>query len=236
MGTIINALSVVVATFFGLIFKRGLSESLQKKIMFVLGLALSALALGWFLSDFLVIEDDTISTRYDLLIIISLVIGSVIGTVIDIDGRLTRFANGVEKKYNLPPIAKGFIAGTLIFCVGAMAILGSIQDGLSGDITTLLVKSLLDFITAMMLASIFGIGVAFAAISILVYQGTITILAMFVGAFLTTEMIMAISMIGNILLVAMGMNFMELKQIKVANMLPALLIPVLYFFVLNIFF
>ncbi len=235
MGTVINALAVIIATFLGLIFKRGLNEVLQKKIMFVLGLALSAMALGWFLSDFLVVESDGISTRYDLLIIISLVIGSIIGTAIDIDGRLTRFAHGIETRYNLPPLAKGFIAGTLIFCVGAMAILGPIQDGLTGDMTTLLVKSLLDFITAMMLASVFGVGVAFAAISILIYQGSITILAIFLGAFLTSEMIMSVAMIGNILLVAMGMNFMELKQIKVANMLPSLVIPIIYFFILNIF-
>lgn len=113
-----------------------------------------------------------------------------------------------------------------------MAIVGSIKDGLYGDMTTLLIKSALDFVTAMILASVLGIGVIFSAISVLVYQGAITLLAMFVGDVLSPEIIRSISMVGNILLIAIGINFMELKRIKVANMLPALLVPVIYHIVL----
>ncbi len=235
MGTIVNAIAIVVATMIGMVFKQGLPERLKKAIMFMMGLALASMSLGWFIRDFLVFGPDGFETRYDLLIIISLVLGTIIGEILNIDGGLRKFADGVEKKYNLPPVAKGFISGTLIFCVGAMAILGSIQDGLTGDMTTLLFKSVLDFITAMMLASVFGIGVAFAAISVLVYQGLITIGAMLAGQFLTLEMITAIGMVGNIILVAMGINFMELKEVKVANMLPALIIPVVYFAFLGFF-
>jgi len=235
MGTIINAIAIVVATLIGMTLRKGLPASLQKTIMFVLGLALFALSLGWFLSDFLVIGEDGISTSGDLLIILSLIIGTTAGEKIDIDGRLQRFAHGFEEKYKLPPLAKGYIAGTLIFCVGAMAILGSIQDGLTGDMSTLLIKSALDFITAMMLASVFGLGVAFAAVSVLVYQGAITIGAMYAGMFLTVQMVTALSMVGNILLIAMALNFMELKKVRVANMLPALLVPVLYYILIGLF-
>ncbi len=234
MGTIINAVAIVIATFIGMMFKKSLPQTLQKAIMIVLGLSLSILAIGWFLSDFLVLETDGFSTQYDLLIIISLVVGTLVGEKIDIDGRLKRFANGIEKRYNLPPIAQGFISGTLIFCIGAMAVLGAFQDGLHGDITTLLVKSVLDFITAMMLASVFGIGVMFAAVSVLIYQGSITIIASYAGMFLSNEMIVSMSMVGNILLVAMGLNFMEFTKIRVANMLPALLIPILYFVIIGL--
>ncbi len=235
MGTLINAGAIVVASLIGLLFKKGIPEALQRAIMFTMGLALAVMALGWFLVDFIVVDQGTLSTQYDLLVIISLVVGTVIGEIIDIDGGLRRFSLKVEKKYHLPPLAKGFISGTLIFCVGAMAILGSIQDGLSGDMTTLLFKSVLDFITALMLTTVFGIGVMFAALSVLIYQGLITLGAMFAGQFLTIPMITVIGMVGNLLLIAMGINFMQLKTIKVANMLPALLIPVIYFVLLSFF-
>jgi len=191
-------------------------------------------SLGWFLSDFLVVEDGDLSTRYDLLIMVSLIIGTLIGEVIDIDRRLNRTAYNIEKKYNLPPIAKGFISATLIFCVGALAIMGAIRDGLYGDSTLLIFKSALDFITAMMLASVFGIGVIFSAVSVLIYQGGITLLAMMSGEFLTEPMIVSMTLVGNMILVAMGISFMEIKAIKVANMLPALLVPILYFFIISL--
>lgn len=235
MGTLINALAIVVATLLGVIFKKGLPEKIQKGVMVSLGLGLTALSLGWFLKDFFTIEINSITTNNDLLIIISLVVGVIIGEWIDIDARLNMWAENIEKKYNLPPLAKGFIAATLIFCVGAMAIVGSIKDGLYGDMTTLLIKSALDFVTAMILASVLGIGVIFSAISVLVYQGGITLLAMFGADLLTPDIISSLSMVGNILLIAIGINFMELKKIKVANMLPALLIPILYHVVMLIF-
>ncbi len=235
MGTLINVGAIVIASILGVVFKRGLPEKIQKSVMFALGISLVAISLGLFLKYFLVIEGSLISTQGELLIVISLVVGIIIGEWIDIDGRLSRWAEGIEKKYNLPPLAKGFVAGTLIFCVGAMAIVGPLQDGLYGDTTTLLIKSALDFVTAMILASIFGIGVIFSAISVLIYQGSITLLAMYTSNFLPIEMINSVAMIGNILLIAIGINFMELRKVKVANMLPALLIPVLYYIILLFF-
>lgn len=235
MGTLINAAAIIIATLLGVIFKKGLPERIQKGVMVSLGLGLAALSLGWFLKDFFTIQNGDLLTSDDLLIIVSLVIGVMIGEWIDIEGRLNTWAEGIEKKYNLPPLAKGFIAATLIFCVGAMAIVGSIQDGIYGDMTTLLIKSALDFVTAMILASVLGIGVIFSAISVLIYQGAITILAMFGADLMTSEIIRSLSMIGNILLIGIGINFMELKRIKVANMLPALLVPIIYHVILILF-
>jgi uncharacterized protein len=235
MGTIINAISIVIATFIGLLFKKGLSENLQKSIMFVLGLGLVALSLGWFIKDFLSYDGVVFSTSGDLLIILSLVFGVIIGEMINIDRRLNQFAEGVQNKYKLPPIAKGFVAGTLIFCVGAMAIVGALKDGISQDSTTLIIKSALDFITAMVLSSFLGIGVMFSALSVLIYQGSITILAQILAPLLTEPMIASLSMVGSILLIAMGLNFMEVTKIKVANMLPALIFPILYHIIVQIF-
>jgi uncharacterized protein len=234
MGTLINVAAIIIASLLGVILKKGLPEKIQKGIMLALGIGLIALSLGWFLKDFLIVTEDGITTHSDLLIILSLVFGVLIGEWIDIDMRLNRFAENIEKKYNLPPLAKGFIAATLIFCVGAMAIVGSIQDGLYGDTTTLIIKSTLDFVTAMILSSILGIGVIFSAISVFIYQGSITLLASASETFLTTDMITAISMVGNILLIAIGINFMEIKRIKVANMLPAIFIPIVYYLVISL--
>lgn len=235
MGTLINAAAIVVATLLGVLLKKGLSERIQKSIMFAMGLGLAALSLGWFFKDFFLIHENRIGTQGDLLVILSLVIGVAIGEWIDIDSRLTKGAYAIETKYKLPPLAKGFISATLIFCVGAMAIIGSIQDGLNGDITTLVIKSALDFVTALVLAATLGIGVMFSAISVLIYQGAITLLAGTVQSFLTPEMLASVSMVGNILLIAIGINFMEFKKVKVANMLPALLVPVIYYAVMALF-
>lgn len=235
MGTIINAVAIIIASFLGVFLKKGLPEKMQKAVMVSLGLGLTALSIGWFLQDFFIINSAGITTQYDLLVIISLVIGVLIGEWIDIDHRLNTWAENFEKKHNLPPLARGFIAATMIFCVGAMAIVGSIKDGLTGDITTLLIKSALDFVTAMILASVLGIGVAFSALSVLLYQGSITLLAVIGGDLLSAEIIQTMSMVGNILLIAIGINFMELRRIKVANMLPSLLIPVLYFIIMSFF-
>ncbi|TNF08762.1 MAG: DUF554 domain-containing protein [Bacillota bacterium] len=231
MGTLINAIAIIIATLIGITLKKGLPEKIQKSVMMALGLGLITLSLGWFLSDFFTIINDDLSTSSELLIILSLVIGAAIGEWIDIDLRLNRWAENIELKYKLPPLAKGFISATLIFCVGAMAIVGSIEDGISGDYSVLVIKSLLDFITAMILASVLGIGVIFSAISVLLYQGSIFLLAREAQGFLTPEVVRSLSMVGNILLIAIGFNFMEIKKIKVANLLPALVIPIIYFII-----
>lgn len=237
MGTLVNVLAVIVASILGVLLKKGLSDKIQKAVIFSIGLGLFVLSIGWFLKDFLVINDDfTISTRFDLLVIISLVIGSMIGTLIDIDEKLYTFADKVEKKYNLPPIAKGFVTATLIFSVGAMSITGSIQDGLGLGMTTLLIKSTLDFFTGMILASALGIGVMFSAISVLIYQGAIFLLAGFLSEYMTADMILTMSMVGNIMLIGIAFNFMEIKKVKVANLLPALLIPIIYLIIKSLFF
>jgi len=235
MGTLINVAAIIVATILGMTFKRGLSEKIQKAMIFAIGLGLFVLSIGWFLSDFIVIENDTLSTRFDLLLLISLVVGTLIGTWIDIDDKINNFAMKVEKKYHLPPMAKGFVTATLIFSVGAMSITGAIQDGLGQGMTILLVKSTLDFFTGMILASTLGIGVMFSAVVVLVYQGGITVLASVLNDYASPDIIATISMIGNIILIAIAFNFMEIKKVKIANLLPALLMPVIYLFVIQLF-
>jgi len=235
MGTLINVAAIIVASLLGVMFKKGLPERIQKSVMLALGLGLATASVGWFLQGFFSVDGSSLTTSRELLIIVSLVVGILIGETIDIDRRLNNWAENIERKYNLPPLAKGFIAATLIFCVGAMTIIGPINDGLYNDQTVLIVKSMLDFVTALILASIFGIGVIFSAISVLVIQGGIFLLASQADQFLTTDMTSALLMVGSILLIAIGINFMEIKKIKVANMLPALLIPIIYYLVISLF-
>ena len=236
MGTLINVAAIIVASILGVMLKKGLPEKIQKIIIFSIGLGLFTISIGWFIKDFIVINDDmTLSTRFDLLMIISLVVGSIIGTWIDIDDKINRFVIKIETKYNLPPIAKGFVTATLIFTVGALSITGALQDGLGQGITTLLVKSTLDFFTGFILASTLGIGVIFSAVVVLVYQGSITLLATFLSTHMTSDMIVTISMIGNLILIAIALNFMEIKKVKVANLLPALLIPIIYLIIQQLF-
>jgi len=235
MGTLINVAAIIVGSILGVIFKKGLPEKIQKSVMLALGLGLTAVSIGWFLQEFLSVDGASLTTSRELLIIVSLVIGVLIGEWIDIDLRLNNWAENIEKKYHLPPLAKGFIAATLIFCVGAMTIIGPINDGLYGDQTVLIIKSMLDFVTALILASIFGIGVIFSAISVLIIQGSIFLLASEADQFLTPDMTSALLMVGSILLIAIGINFMEIRKIKVANMLPSLLIPIIYYLVISWF-
>ena len=229
MGTLINASAIVIATLLGIILRRFLTEQFRKSIMAVLGVGLLVLSLGWFLKDFLVVNGSSLSTRYDMVILLSLVLGTAIGEWMDIDGWFTRSVEKIENRYRLPPIAKGFISASLIFCVGTMAILGSFQEGISGDLSILLLKSTLDFVTAMMLASVLGLGVALSAFSILIYQGTLTIFSSFLAPYLAGDLLLQLSLVGNVILVAIAFNFLEIKTIKVANWLPSLLGPVVYY-------
>jgi uncharacterized protein len=235
MGTLINVAAIIIASILGVLLKKRLSQDLQKSILFALGIGLLVLSIGWFLKDFLIVGESGISTHKELLIILSLVIGTIIGTFLKLDERLTQLMLNIETKYHLPPLAKGFVTATIIFCVGAMAILGSIQDGLYQQIDILVIKSLLDFVTAIMLASIFGIGVIFSAASVLVYQGSLTILARYLDTFLTPSMLVGMSMVGNILLIAIAIDFMDLKKVKVLNMLPAIFIPLIYEAIMTLF-
>jgi uncharacterized membrane protein YqgA involved in biofilm formation len=125
--------------------------------------------------------------------------------------------------------AQGFVTASLLFCVGAMAIVGSLEDGLTGDAGTLLAKSILDGVSAVIFAATMGIGVVFSAIPVFIYQGAITLLAGFIKPFLTDMVISQTSLVGSILIIGIGFNMLELKKFKVGNMLPAIFIPIIYY-------
>jgi len=168
-----------------------------------------------------------------LLVIFSLVIGSLIGEFINIENRLEQLGKRLEARFSKPGsgIAKGFVVASLVFCVGSMAIVGSLESGLTGNHQTLFAKSALDGLFSIIFASTLGLGVLFSSVSVFIYQGTITLTSSLMKPFLIPAVINQMSGVGGILIMAIGINLLEIQKIKVGNMLPAIFIPLVYYMI-----
>lgn len=233
-GSVVNAVAVIGGALVGMIVKGKLSERFKSIVMQALGLSVFIIGLSGTLSAiFKVSSDGTLESRDIMEMIIFLVVGSLIGEAINIEKRLNRLAELIQNK--LPSsggnFSVGFVTATLLFCVGAMAIVGSLEEGLTGNADTLYAKSILDCISSIIFSSTMGIGVLFSAIPVLVYQGSITLLAEFLEPMLTTEVISQMSLVGNVLILGIGLNLLEIRSIKVANMLPAVFLPIIYYLI-----
>jgi uncharacterized membrane protein YqgA involved in biofilm formation len=228
MGTLINAAGIIIASIIGVMLKSKVSKNFIKSMKDIMGLTLLFLSIGWFIRDFIVVDNHFISTRFDLEILVILILGTVIGSLLSIDERFNQLIKRIETKHQLPPLAEGFITASLIFCVGAMAIIGVFQDVIQGNITILVMKTIFDMITALILASTLGIGVMFSSISVLLYQGLWMVFAFIFKTQFSDSMLLLISLIGNILIAGLAFNFLEIKQFKVLNMLPAIIIAIIY--------
>lgn len=222
IGTLINFAAVIVGTALGLLLRKGIPQRLRDTI--VQGQGLCVILIG--LSSALKTADVT-------GIIICMVIGSLLGALINIEGRLDSLGKAIEKRVSPNgeegSIAKGFVTASLVFCVGAMAIVGSIDSGLRGDHSTLIAKSVLDGVFAIFFTSSLGIGVGLSAVAVLVYQGTIALLAGWIEPLLTTQIITEMSAAGGLLIAGIGLNMVYDKHhIPVGNMLPAIFLPMAY--------
>lgn len=231
LGTIINVAAVIFGSLLGVIIRGGLKEKTQNILVQACGLATLFIGISGSLEQMLVVTEDGIQATGTLLLICSLVIGAFIGEWIDIEMRLdhagSRLRNmikaGTDNRF-----VDGFVTSSLVICVGAMAVVGSIQDGLTGDYSMLFSKSVLDFIITLVFASTMGIGVLFSALPLGIYQGGITLLAVFIAPYLTDEMISGLSLVGSVLIFGVGINLLWEKKLKVGNLLPALVVPVIY--------
>lgn len=223
-GTIVNSLAIIVGGLIGLILKRGIREEYRNTIMD--GIALSVIVIG---------VSGGIESKNILLVVGSIVIGSILGEWMRIEKKLDRAGENLQKKFGRGDsnFSKAFVTSSLIYCVGAMAIVGSIESGIQGDHSTLFVKSILDGITSLLFASTLGIGVIFSAIPVFLYQGGITLLANSLADILTPQVINEMSSVGGILIMAIGINLLGIKKIKVGNMLPAIFIPPVYFLLVS---
>jgi len=225
LGTYVNTLVIILGSILGLLIKNGLKEKYKTIVMNGVGLSVLFIGISTTLNGIL-------NGGEPILFIISIVIGGLIGEFIDIDLRLNRLGDSLQNRVGRGGehnIAKGFVTASLIFCVGTMAILGSLESGLQGKHDMLYAKSVLDGVTSIILTSTLGIGVIFSSIAVLIYQGSITLLAKFIEPVLTVETIREISIIGGILIFSLGLNLLNIKKIKTANYLPAILIPPIYY-------
>ncbi len=231
IGTIVNTAAIIVGSAIGIFAKKGLSESMRDSLMKVLGIAVIFIGIGCTLQEMLVIgEDGTLQTSGIMMMILSLVIGTLVGELCHIEDHLEKLGDTIKKWKIFRADARftdGFVTATLVVCVGAMAIVGSLRDGLQGDPSMLYSKSVLDFISTMIFASTLGVGVLCSAIPLALYQGAITLFAGALGDFLTDAMISDLSLVGSVLIFGVGLNLFFGKVVKVGNMLPALLIPIL---------
>ncbi len=211
-GTIINAVAIVVGTGLGVALKRGIPE--RFKITVIQGIALAVIVIGLQMA---------LQTENVLIVVLSLVFGGLTGELLRIEDMLAAIGGKIEKRLggNGGNFTKAFVTASLVYCVGAMAIVGSIQDGISGDATTLYAKSLLDGVASVVFASTLGVGVAFSAIPVFLYQGSITLLAQYLQGFLTSDVIKEITATGGVLIIGIGIKMLEIKEIKVGNLLPA---------------
>lgn len=225
LGTIVNSLSIIIGSLIGISIKRGIKEEYKSTIMD--GIGLTVIIIGIMGS----IKSDNI-----ILLIGSIVLGSIIGEALRIETKLNNLGDSLESKFGGDDsnFSRGFVTASLVYCVGAMAIVGSLESGIAGNHETLFAKSILDGISSIIFASTLGIGVAFSAIPVAIYQGGITILANSVKDLLTPMVINEMSAVGGILIMAIGINILNIKKIKVGNMLPAVFIPIIYYLLINL--
>ncbi len=221
VGVIVNAIAVVIGSLLGLIFKKGIPEKISDALTSVLGLAVVFVGL---------------SSAFDgqniLITIISLAIGTVIGTLANIDRGINKLGSWVENRFSngneKVSIAQGFVTASLLFCVGSMTIVGSLQAGISGNNEMLFTKSLLDFVLAIVLTSTLGIGVILSALFVLVFQGAIALSAGFASQFLSDFVVAEMTCTGSILVMAIGLNLAGITKIKVADCMPAVFLPIIF--------
>lgn len=234
IGTIVNAIAMALGGLIGLIFKKWIKEEYSNRVLKAIGIAILAIAIVGIIKSMITINPDgSLSSHYELIIIICLSCGTLIGELIKLDTHLGKMAMKAEKRFvkdetKQGTFAKGFISASLVACVGAMALVGSIQGAL-GDPTTLYLKSMIDFVTMIVLASTLGYGVVFASISVFVYQGIITLLGYLLNNFMTVEFINAFSALGYAMIMAIAFNFITDSKVKIANMLPSIILLIIYF-------
>lgn len=231
LGTIINTLAVVIGGLIGLLFKKGIKERYEKTLMAACGVSTIFIGMTGTLQGMFTVTDGKIETQGTMLLIFSFVIGGLIGEFINIEKRMDMLGEKLKKVFHAEKDNKfvdGFVNTSLIICIGAMAIVGSIQDGLTGDYSMLTAKAILDLVIVVIMASTYGLGAICSAIPIFVYQGAITLLGHFAGNVISEELIGYLSYIGSALIFCVGINITFGKKIRVGNLLPALLIPVFY--------
>ena len=221
LGVFVNTLTVLLGSAVGLIFKKGIPEKVSRAVMLAIGLCTLYIGIS-----------GTLKGENTLVLILSMVFGAAVGTLLDLDGLISRLGGAVERRFSREgghvSLAEGFVTASLLFCVGAMTIVGSLNAGLRGDNEMLYTKSLLDLISSCMLAVSLGAGVLFSSVFVFVFQGALVLLARVLAPALTDAALAEITCAGSLLIVGLGLNLLGLTKLKVANYLPAILFAPLF--------
>ncbi|MFP4457113.1 MAG: DUF554 domain-containing protein [Clostridia bacterium] len=226
-GSLINAVLIIAGSFIGLILRKGLPEKLKSTIM--QGMSLAVILVGFQMA---------LKSEDILVVIFSLGLGALIGELVDIEEKLENLGKWIEKKFSnnsKDDFARAFVTSSLVYCVGAMAIMGALQSGLEGTHETLIAKGMIDGITSIVFTSTLGIGVMFSAVPVLIYQGGITLLAGWLNQFLSPKIILEMSAVGGLLIAAIGFNILGMVKIRVGNLLPSIFLPIIIMQILNLF-
>lgn len=230
-GTLINMAAIVLGGFVGLFFGRYLSEIMQKSLLAVTGVCVLLIGILGLVSEMITVTDGKLTSANPLMLILCLVIGTAVGEWFGLEARIERFGvwlkarSGSEKG---PGFLNAFVSSSLVVCVGAMAIVGAVEDGLSGNIAMLEAKSVLDAIIIMIMAASLGRGCLFSAIPVGLLQGSVTALAVWLKPFMTQAVLSAISAVGSVMIFCVGLNLVFALKIRVANTLPSLVLTVLW--------
>ena len=218
LGTIVNTLAVAAGGAIGLLLKKGIPQKITDAVM--QGLALCVIFMG---------VSGALEGGKTLAMIVAMALGAVVGTLLDLDGRLNKLGDTIEAKMGpggQGRIATGFVTASLLYCVGALAIVGSLQSGLTGDHSMLYTKSMLDFISSIVLCASLGVGVILSAVTLFLYQGVITLLAQALAPILTDAVIAEMTCVGSLLIIGMGLNMLGVTKIKIMNYVPAIFIVI----------
>lgn len=217
LGTIVNTLAILAGCAIGLLLKRGINEKVTDAIM--KGISLCVIYIG---------IDGMLEGSKTLAVIIAMALGAAIGTLLDLNGKMEKLGKMIEGRISngVADIAQGFVTASLIYCVGAMAVVGSLQSGLNGDHSMLYTKALLDGISAMVLTASLGAGVGLSAASVFVYQGALTLLAGLIAPVLSDAVVAEMTCVGSILIAALGLNMLGVVKLKVMDYVPAIFIVI----------
>lgn len=229
LGTLVNVLAVLAGSGLGMLIKTGLKRRFRDILMQACGIATIFLGISGALAGLLKVENGAVSTQNTMLLIFSLVLGGLAGEALNIEAGMEALGERLKRLVRDKSDSRfvdGFVTASLVICVGAMAIVGSLQDGLTGDHTTLFAKSLLDGISAVVFASSLGIGVAFSAAAVFLYQGAIALMASFISPFLGEAVIAEMTCVGSLLIIALALNMLGITKIKVMNLVPACILPI----------
>ena len=230
IGVLVNVATVVIGSLIGLLLRGGIPKKLTNAVMFSLGVCVVYIGISGALNG-----------NNPLVAILSMAFGTLVGTLLDLDGKLGKLGELIgriapRKRDGVSvSVAEGFVSGSLVFCVGAMTIVGSLSAGLSGDNSTLFTKAVLDLISSCMLAATLGIGVLLASGTVLVYQGALVLLAGLLAPVLSDAMVDELTCVGSLMLICLGLNIMNVSKIKVADLLPALLFVPLFTWLFGLF-